>query len=193
MRERFAAVILAIVVCAACKHAPPPPPSDLIPGLAGATKVVTLTNLHPDEAARDPVLGELPAAGTAPDLLRGGHHLGRAELSRCSRSSGTETEYGYYDHPAAAEPLLQNASRYFGRDCPQAAIDALTPVEKEGLRLGIAKKGMRKEAVILAIGYPPLRDTPALDVTTWRYWSSRWRYFTVTFDDKGIVEKVDYL
>ena len=102
-------------------------------------------------------------------------------------------EYGYYDHPAAAEPLLQNASRYFGRDCPQAAIDALTPVEKEGLRLGIAKKGMRKEAVILAIGYPPLRDTPALDVKTWRYWSSRWRYFTVTFDDKGIVEKVDYL
>ena len=41
--------------------------------------------------------------------------------------------------------------------CPRAELDALTPLEKEGVRLGVAKKGMRKQAVILAIGYPPLQ------------------------------------
>jgi hypothetical protein len=146
----------------------------------------------PGRGARDLVQRELPAGGPAPDLLGGDSHLGRPDLSEL-QGQQTGTEYYYYEHPLAAEPLLQNASRYFGTTCPRAAIDALTPVEKEGLRLGIAKKGMRKEAVILACGYPPPRDTPDLASPTWRYWASRWRYFTVTFDAKGVVEKVDYL
>ena len=195
MRVRLAAVFSAMAMAtfaAACKHAPPPAPTDLIPGLAGAAKVVTLTNLHPDEERVTLYSGNFQQAGLLPICSE--VTLTWADPSYLSFTvNKTGTEYYYYEHPLAAEPLLQNASRYFGRACPQAAIDALTPVEKEGLRLGIAKKGMRKEAVILACGYPPLRDTPDLDSPTWRYWASRWRYFTVTFDAKGVVEKVDYL
>jgi hypothetical protein len=81
-------------------------------------------------------------------------------------------------------------ARYLGQACPQEALDALTPVEKEGLRLGIAKKGMRKEAVILAIGYPPRRA--ALKQLSWRYDLPYDRSFTVYFDDAGVVERVAY-
>lgn len=194
MRGRFAAVSLtvAIALCAACRHAAPQDPKSSIPGLAGATRIVTLTNLHPDEERVTLYSGNFQQAGLLPICSEVTiNYAYPTYLSFTVQKTGTE--YYYYEHPLAAEPLLQNASRYFGRECPQAAIDALTPVEQEGLRLGIAKKGMRKEAVILACGYPPLRDTPELDGKTWRYWASRWRFFTVSFDDKGVVEKVDYL
>jgi hypothetical protein len=193
MRGRVAAVSLtmAIALCAACRHALPPL-TDQIPGLKGATRVVTLTNLHPDEERVTLYSGNFQQAGLIPICSEVVLDYGDPTYLYFTVVA-TGKQYGYYDHPVAAEPLLQNATRYFGRDCPQAELDKLTPVEKEGLRLGIAKKGMRKEAVILACGYPPLRDTPALDLKTWRYWSSRWRYFTVTFDDQGVVAKVDYL
>ena len=100
-------------------------------------------------------------------------------------------EYSYVEHPASRpQPFGENLARYFGPACPQAELDALTPLEKDAVRLGVVKKGMRKQAVILAAGYPPLRDTPSLDLTTWRYWISRTRYFTVKFDQKGVVEGV---
>ena len=56
----------------------------------------------------------------------------------------------------------------------------------------VVMKGMRKPAVILAVGYPPKRDTRTTELAVWRYWVSRMRYFTVQFDEKGVVEKIVY-
>jgi hypothetical protein len=184
-------IALAIALSGACTHAPPAPPVDAIPGLAGAEKVYTLTNLHPDEGRSTLYSGNFQQPGLIPicspvtfEWADQGEIIFTVDQTR--------KKYWYYEHPVAAEPLLQNAARYFGRACPTAQIDGLTAVEKEGLRLGVPKKGMRKEAVILACGYPPLRDTPSLDAPSWRYWSSRWRFFTVAFDAKGVVQEVTY-
>lgn len=182
-------LLLAIAVLAACKHAPEIPPTEAIPGLAGAQQVYTLTNLHPDEQRVTLYSGNFQQPGLIPVCSK--VTLLRADPTYLSfKLDSTGTEYGYYEHAVAAEPLLVNAARYFGRACPQADLDKLTAVEKEGVRLGIAKLGMRKEAVILACGYPPLRDTRSLALPNWRYWSSRFRYFIVQFDDKGVVVDV---
>ncbi len=108
------------------------------------------------------------------------------------RVNETGKDYWYLDHAAAREPLSKNLSHYFGQSCPQAELDALSDVEKEGVRLGIAKKGMSKQAVILALGYPPPRDTPDLESWVWQYWASHFSYFKVVFDDNGRVERIDY-
>ena len=185
------AVVSAVALCAACKHAPTVPPTDVVPGLSGAAQVYTLTNLHPDDERVTLYTGNFQQPGLIPicsEVI-----LTYADQWYLSfKVVATGTEYGYYEHPVAAEPLLTNAARYFGRACPQAELDALTPLEKDGVRLGVVKKGMRKQAVILAAGYPPLRDTPKLDAPTWRYWISRMRYFTVKFDDKGVVQAVEF-
>jgi len=185
-------VLVAIVLSAACKHAPAgPPPQDAIPGLAGAPKLYTLTNLHPDDDRVTMYSGNFQQPGLIPvcsEVI-----VTYADESYVGvKVVSTQMEYGYYEHAVAAEPLLVNFARYVGRGCPQAEIDALTPLEKEGVRLGAVKKGMRKQAVILAVGYPPLRDTASLDLPVWRYWISRTRYFTVTFDSSGVVQEIKF-
>jgi hypothetical protein len=152
-------------------------PETGIDGIAGAKKIVTLTNLHPDD-----IYERLYAANfQQPGLDR-----------MLFEVNATRKSYWYLDYDAAQEPLSANLAHYFGRECPQAQLDSLTPEEKEGVRLGVAKKGMRKEAVILACGYPLKRDTSSLDAATWHYWTSRTESFHVLFDGEGRVERVDY-
>ena len=182
---------LSLFVCAACRHAPTKPPTELIPGLSGATKIYTLTNLHPDEERVTLYSGNFQQPGLIPICSE--VYFTYADESWLSfKVVATGKEYYYYEHAVAAEPLLVNASHYFGPRCPQDQLAKLTPIEKKGVAQGVAIPGMRKEAVILACGYPPLRDTPSLDAKSWRYWSSRMRYFTVDFDAKGVVEKVTF-
>jgi hypothetical protein len=182
---------IAALLCAACRHTRALEPTQAIPSLAGATHVYTQTNLHPDEQGAILYSGNFQQAGLIPICSEVTLEYASAE-EITFKVNATGKEYGYYPHNVAVETLLQNAGRYFGPSCPQAKLDQLTPVEKEGVRLGVPKKGMRKEAVILACGYPPLRDTPSTDMKTWRYWTSRWVFFTVDFDANGVVEKVTY-
>ena len=49
---------------------------------------------------------------------------------------------------------------------------------------------MSKDAVIVAIGYPPITETTNLDSNLWVYWSGRYNKFNVHFKD-GKVSKVE--
>jgi len=167
------------------------PPEKGIDGLSGATRIVTLTNLHPDDgyerlyAANFQQPGLIPICSEVTLLMMFTDKM-------LFRVNATGKEYWYLEYDATQEPLSTNLSHYFGQDCPQGRLAALTPIEKEGVRLGIPKKGMSKDALVLAIGYPLRRDTPSLEDSTWRYWISRFSYFTVQFDPSGKVEQVVY-
>lgn len=190
MSSRRVVIAALIALCAACRH-PMVPPEKAVAGMAGATKVYTLTNLHADErdkvvsAANFQYVGLIPVCSEITLLAADAETL---EF----KVGATGRTFTYQNHGAAGEPLDQNLARYFGAVCPRAELDALTPVEKEGVRLGVAKNGMRKQAVILAIGYPPLRDTRTLELPTWRYWSTSMSSFIVVFDDDGAVLGVRY-
>jgi hypothetical protein len=54
-------------------------------------------------------------------------------------------------------------------------------LEQESIQAGRVTKGMSKQAVITAIGYPPITQTPALQSNRWTYWSSRFNRFVVEF------------
>jgi hypothetical protein len=182
-------LVVVAALCGACAHHFEPPESG-VPGLAGATKVYTLTNLHPDGtkmySANFQQPGLIPVC-TEVTLLR------VYDDWMTFKVNATGTEYAYVEHPASApEPFGENLARYFGSACPRAELDSLTPLEQEAVKQGVAKKGMRQRAVTLAIGYPSMRDTRTLELPYWRYWTSRVRFFMVTFDDKGVVEDVAY-
>ncbi len=197
---RGLAAFVAAALCAACAHRGPPQPElrrpppippqpgQVLPSLGRATHVYTLTNLHPDEERQVLYTANFQQPGLIPicsevTLLR------RGEDWLTFQVNATGKRYEYDSHEASAEPFIQNVERYFGPACPTAKLDALTQGEREAVRLGVVIAGMRKEAVVLAIGYPPRRDTPTLDRPMWTYWRSREHSFFVEFDASGVVLK----
>jgi hypothetical protein len=69
-------------------------------------------------------------------------------------------------------------------------LDNLSAADRKGIKDGKAYKGMTKEGVRIALGYPAVHKTPSLDSNTWYYWTNRWRSIEVEFDKTGKVSKV---
>ncbi|HXZ85961.1 MAG TPA: hypothetical protein VEI82_10780 [Myxococcota bacterium] len=189
MRVRLAGALFALVLCS-CAHGV----EDIavIPGLAGAAKIYTLTTLHPDPedrrlyAANFQQLGLIPICSEV-SLLR---YRAQPRPFLTFRVESTGTEYEYDDHGAAGEPFAKNLARYFGPACPRAQLDALSDSERAAVAKGVVEIGMRKQAVLLALGDPPKRDTPSLEDSSWRYWRNRWTFFVVRFGDDGRVSEI---
>lgn len=69
----------------------------------------------------------------------------------------------------------------------QVNLSRFNELERKYIKLGKVAKGMRKEAVIVAIGYPPANKTPSLENDQWRYWSSRFNTFLVHFANNKVI------
>lgn len=81
-------------------------------------------------------------------------------------------------------------NRYFA-DAPRdlSGFDADT---RNAIENGEVKKGMSKEAVLLARGYPPAHRTPSLDEDLWVYWRNRFARQTVEFENGKVSELVGF-
>ena len=66
-------------------------------------------------------------------------------------------------------------------------LDKFTSQERENILAGTVVKGMGKDAVIRAIGYPPKHRTPSLSAPEWRYWHNRVNSFLVCFSDGKVT------
>ena len=96
------------------------------------------------------------------------------------------------------EVEIKNVPDYTKKDIPTIARNLLTrtpvPIEKFGdkmarkIRSGEMAKGMTKEQVVMARGYPPAHKTPTLDADTWIYWPSRLVMQTIVFEDGVLTE-----
>ena len=62
--------------------------------------------------------------------------------------------------------------------------------ERRAIEEGRVEVGMRREAVLAAIGPPPAVGTLDLEGPVWKYWRNRWATFEVRFDDRGRVSEV---
>lgn len=58
--------------------------------------------------------------------------------------------------------------------------------ERDAILAGRAIKGMSREAVTAAIGYPPQHETPSLNVNDWLYWRNRFDRFIVHFKNDKV-------
>ena len=65
-------------------------------------------------------------------------------------------------------------------------LSRFSPMERDHILLGKVAKGMSKKAVIAAIGYPPITETPSMQYNEWTYWSSRFNRFIVHFNNDRV-------
>ena len=96
--------------------------------------------------------------------------------------------------------LVKNVERNTGDDIYRAFdklfakkkidLSKFTALERTQIDNGTVAIGMTKNAVTVAIGYPPISETPNLDSNTWVYWKGRFDKFDVHFKD-GKVSKVE--
>jgi hypothetical protein len=180
--------VVVVLLASACRHAAGPPPDQVIPGLAGASKVYTLTNLRPNDGKAVMYAANFLQDGLIP-VCSEVTLLTLNEEVLTLRVNSTGREYQYVNHKSATEGFPQNLAKYFGPACPKKDLGNLTKQEREQVKIGQVIPGMRRRAVILAIGYPPERTTPSLEADTWRYWTSRMNSFLVVFD-KGKVTRI---
>jgi hypothetical protein len=59
--------------------------------------------------------------------------------------------------------------------------------ERKAILAGEVVPGMSKNAVILALGYPPKHRTPSLQLDHWQYWRNRFKTFLVYFENGKVV------
>jgi hypothetical protein len=78
----------------------------------------------------------------------------------------------------------QKIEGIFRRTFARQPVDLSTFSEEEqsSIKKGVVREGMRKEAVIKAMGYPPHHKTPTLEMDQWRYWKNRFDTMLVLFE-----------
>ncbi len=84
------------------------------------------------------------------------------------------TEYTRCDISTIARRMLSR------KPVPIERFDKATT---DAIRNGVLRFGMTKEQVIMARGYPPAHETPSLDFDTWKYWSNRFAFHTIVFEN----------
>ncbi len=103
--------------------------------------------------------------------------------------------------PSGPEIEIENVQKHTG-DTPEQAFHKIlaktpvnmkkfTPMERKNILAGKVIRGMRKEAVIAAIGYPPVTGTPSLDRDEWRYWASRFDTFIIRFKNGRVAAVIN--
>lgn len=156
--------------------------------LMKSQNVVLKTNLHPD-----PVRHRLYTVNyQQPGLIPMCTEVELVELSDkrlVFKVKSTGVQYTLDRHRSTAD-LAAYLHDYFGTSCNKEKLNNLSDIDKEGIKKGKALKGMSKEAVILALGFPPKHKTPNLETNQWRYWLNRWKTMVVEFDDSGKVSAI---
>ncbi|MFC1840348.1 hypothetical protein ACFL1N_12255 [Thermodesulfobacteriota bacterium] len=72
----------------------------------------------------------------------------------------------------------------------EVSLGKLSKKDKKGIEEGKASKGMTKDGVMMALGYPATHKTPSLKSDKWIYWANRFRTLAVNFDEDGVVTSV---
>lgn len=83
------------------------------------------------------------------------------------------------------------AERYVVKSDPAAKIATYPAKVQEAIKTMRVTKGMTKEQVLMAIGYPISSENPSLDAPAWRYWLDSFKPFTVLWDNQGRVRDVE--
>lgn len=61
---------------------------------------------------------------------------------------------------------------------------------RDAIRGGKVTLGMTREQAIVAVGYPPLHQTPKLDAPQWKYWHTSFGSYLVVWDGSGRLKDV---
>lgn len=83
------------------------------------------------------------------------------------------------------------ARRYVVNEDPARKIAGYPPKIREAIKSSRITKGMTREQVLMAVGYPISSENPNLDAPVWRMWLGSFSEFQVLFDNAGRVRAVE--
>lgn len=179
-------VLVSVLTLTACASAPKLLTGNGEETLLTANKIYTQTNLHPDEQRKRLYSINYQQSGFIPRCTE-------VELLDVSKKKlifkANNEEYQYLYHKASGS-FDENIKKYFDTSCKKSKLRKLTAIDKEGLEAGKVFKGMTKDGVILAIGYPPVHKTKSLEEKRWKYWTSRFGTLDIIFDKNNKVKKI---
>lgn len=81
------------------------------------------------------------------------------------------------------------AELLFGKSNPMTKggkFHKFSKMERQQIKLGQIKKGMSRQAVIMAYGYPPRHVNPSIEADTWQLWKSRWDRMIINFENNKV-------
>ena len=82
------------------------------------------------------------------------------------------------------------AQRWVVQADPNAKIAGYPPKIREAIRSARLTRGMTRDQVFMAVGYPISSENPHLDAPVLRYWISSFGEYQVVFDNAGRVREV---
>lgn len=88
-------------------------------------------------------------------------------------------------------PMEAFARRYIVSEDPRPKVSRAAPKLRGAIETARVARGMTKEQVLTALGYPISSENPNLDVPRWRYWLWSFSPFVVHFDGAGRVLRVE--
>lgn len=95
-------------------------------------------------------------------------------------------EYTYIRHDKTLhEPWQQHLDKIFGTTCTPST--GMSDIDQKGIKEGRIYKGMSKQGVIDAAGYPPTTPDP-MTSDTWTYWRNRFATFRVIFNNGTVSD-----
>lgn len=83
------------------------------------------------------------------------------------------------------------ARRYIVKKDPKPKIAAAAPKIRTAISSMRITKGMTRDQVLMAMGYPISSYNPHMDAPMWKYWLSTRAPFTVVFNGEGRVLRVE--
>lgn len=85
----------------------------------------------------------------------------------------------------------QFAARYIVTADPRKAAASARPKIRKAIETARVTKGMTREQVAMAVGYPVSSENPDLKSHIWRFWLGSFSPFTVAFGEDGRVKAVE--
>lgn len=82
------------------------------------------------------------------------------------------------------------ATRYVVADNPKDKLATFPKAIQTAIANAKVTKGMSREQVLMAVGYPVTSETPDLGAKVWRFWLGSFSEFRVKFNDAGIVTDI---
>jgi hypothetical protein len=181
MRSINVPLVLALVLAVGA----PAIAADIDYPLIGQSPVYTLVNLHPDEQRRRLYSVNYQQPGLIPLCSKVKiESVSKRKMS--FRLLEADREYEYIFHDSMRDPIPKHLDKFFGTKC-DVKLDAMSEVDRKGIRSGQVYTGMTKRGVTLAIGYPPEHATPSLESDVWTYWKNRFGKMTVHFADGKVM------
>lgn len=153
-------------------------------------------NLHADPGSNRissvnyQLRGEIIPWGTEVRIIR----VGRNSLVFEDVARRRQYRYGFYWKTKYAVSLDEHVRRVFLDDAAdlRQRVEALSETDKDGVYEGRVRPGMSREAVLIAIGYPPefANREELMHDRDWLYWISRFERMVVSFGRDGLVNSI---